>query len=165
MVLSPGSVGVLPDDHPQNLHVGGSKGSISGNWAMEEAEVLVVIGSRAVCQADCSGTGWPRVSAVVNLNADPLDVQHYNATLALPGDAALVADRLAAAMEVLPRAKGKAHRLREAAAQKAGWQALRIARCWARLARPGLAAVRDDPATGNRRGRCRVPQAGGAQVL
>ena len=79
VVLSPGSVGVLPDAHPQNLHVGGSKGSISGNWAMDEAELLVVIGSRAVCQADCSGIGWPKVRAVINLNADPLDVQHYNA--------------------------------------------------------------------------------------
>ena len=102
VVLSPGSVGVLPDGHPQNLHVGGSKGSISGNWAMEQADVLVVIGSRAVCQADCSGTGWPRVTAVINLNADPLDVQHYNATLALPGDAAVVADRLASAVAALP---------------------------------------------------------------
>ena len=62
VVLSPGSTGVLPDGHPQNLHVGGSKGSISGNFAMEEADLLVVIGSRAVCQSDCSGTGWPKVA-------------------------------------------------------------------------------------------------------
>src|SRR5262249_34951719 len=34
VVLSPGSTGVLPDHHPQNMHVGGSKGSISGNFAM-----------------------------------------------------------------------------------------------------------------------------------
>jgi 3D-(3,5/4)-trihydroxycyclohexane-1,2-dione acylhydrolase (decyclizing) len=78
--------------------VGGSKGSISGNWAMDEAEVLVVIGSRAVCQADCSGIGWPKVRAVVNINADPLDVQHYNNTIALTGDAAVVAGRLADAL-------------------------------------------------------------------
>ena len=55
VVLSPGSTGVLPDAHAQNMHVGGSKGSISGNYAMAEAELLIVIGSRAVCQADCSG--------------------------------------------------------------------------------------------------------------
>src|SRR5262249_12374321 len=35
-VLSPGSTGVLPDAHAQNMHVGGSKGSISGNFAMAE---------------------------------------------------------------------------------------------------------------------------------
>ena len=48
--------------------------------------------------------------------------------LALPGDAALVAGRLAAALEALPQAKGKADWLREAAAQKAQWQALRASR-------------------------------------
>ena len=37
VVLSPGSTGVLPDVHAQNMHVGGSKGSISGNYAMAEA--------------------------------------------------------------------------------------------------------------------------------
>ncbi len=58
VVLSPGSTGVLPDAHPQNMHVGGSKGSISGNFAMAEAELVIVIGSRAVCQADCSGIGY-----------------------------------------------------------------------------------------------------------
>ena len=55
VILSPGSTGVLPDAHAQNMHVGGSKGSISGNYAMAEAELLIIIGSRAVCQADCSG--------------------------------------------------------------------------------------------------------------
>ena len=128
VVLSPGSVGVLPDAHPQNLHVGGSKGSISGNWAMEEAELLVVIGSRAVCQADCSGIGWPKVRRVINLNADPVDVQHYNATLALPGDAAVVADRLASLLDRQERTPAKATWLAAAAAKKAEWQALRATR-------------------------------------
>ena len=128
VVLSPGSVGVLPDAHPQNLHVGGSKGSISGNWAMEEAELLVVIGSRAVCQADCSGIGWPKVRQVVNLNADPVDVQHYNATLALSGDAGVVANRLAALIEGLDRSPAKSGWLAEAAAKKAEWQAFRADR-------------------------------------
>lgn len=128
VVLSPGSVGVLPDAHPQNLHVGGSKGSMSGNWAMEEAELLVVIGSRAVCQADCSGTGWPKVRQVINLNADPVDVQHYNATLALPGDAGLVAERLAIAVTSLPQIPDKAEWLRDAAAKKAEWLTFRAAR-------------------------------------
>lgn len=128
VILSPGSVGVMPDAHPQNLYVGGSKGSISGNWAMEEAELLVVIGSRAVCQADCSGIGWPRVRQVVNLNADPVDVQHYNATMALPGDAAIVADRLASLLERMDAGPGKAAWLTEAAARKAEWHAFRAAR-------------------------------------
>ena len=63
VVLSPGSTGVLPDAHPQNMHVGGSKGSISGNFAMANAELVIVIGSRAVCQADCSGIGYKSAKA------------------------------------------------------------------------------------------------------
>src|SRR5712691_285833 len=96
LVLSPGSTGVLPDSHPQNMHVGGSKGSISGNHAMVNADLLLVIGSRAVCQADCSGIGYKKAQAVININGDLADATHYNKTLALIGDISAVAERLAA---------------------------------------------------------------------
>jgi len=94
VVLSPGASGVLPDQHPQNMHVGGSKGSISGNFAMTEATTLVVIGSRAVCQSDCSGIGYPNVTQVVNINADLIDAHHYNQTIALCGDIGAVVGQL-----------------------------------------------------------------------
>lgn len=86
VVLSPGSLGVLRDDDPRNMHVGGSKGSHSGNGAMEEADLLIAIGTRSVCQADCSGIGYPSARAVVNLNGDLADAAHYNHTVMLPGD-------------------------------------------------------------------------------
>ena len=129
VVLSPGSTGVLPDGHPQNMHVGGSKGTISGNFAMEEAELLVVVGSRAVCQSDCSGTGWPKVRHVVNVNADPEDVQHYNRTTALGGDAGAVLERL---NDVLRRehpeaSANKREWLEACAAKKTKRQAFRAA--------------------------------------
>lgn len=94
VVLSPGSTGVLPDDHPQNMHVGGSKGSISGNFAMSEAELVIFIGSRGVCQADCSGIGYPNAKAVININGDVDDVSHYANTLALHGDIGAVIGQL-----------------------------------------------------------------------
>ena len=129
VVLSPGSTGVLPDDHPQNLHVGGSKGTISGNFAMEEADLLVVVGSRAVCQSDCSGTGWPNVRHVVNVNADPEDVQHYNRTTALCGDAGAVLARLSDALRRdHPQASASKREWLEAcAAKKSEWRAFRTA--------------------------------------
>jgi 3D-(3,5/4)-trihydroxycyclohexane-1,2-dione acylhydrolase (decyclizing) len=86
VVLSPGSTGVMMDGHAQNMHVGGSKGSISGNFAMEGAELVIMIGSRGVCQADCSGIGYPNARAVVNINGDLDDLSHYANTVALPGD-------------------------------------------------------------------------------
>jgi 3D-(3,5/4)-trihydroxycyclohexane-1,2-dione acylhydrolase (decyclizing) len=108
VVLSPGSTGVLPDAHPQNMHVGGSKGSISGNFAMANAELVIVIGSRAVCQADCSGIGYKSAKHVININGDFADALHYNHTTALAGDISAVIEKL------LPHLKG-------AAANKSAW--------------------------------------------
>ena len=102
VVLSPGSTGVLPDQHPLNMHVGGSKGSISGNYAMANAELLVVIGSRAVCQSDCSGIGYEKVTDVINLNYDLIDVAHYNRTVLLPGDIGETLDKLLQIFKITP---------------------------------------------------------------
>lgn len=98
VALSPGALGVLPDAHPQNMHVGGSKGSISGNFAMSQATLLIAIGSRAVCQADCSGIGYDSAEAVININGDLGDLTHYNKTLGLPGDIGATIDGLLAAI-------------------------------------------------------------------
>jgi 3D-(3,5/4)-trihydroxycyclohexane-1,2-dione acylhydrolase (decyclizing) len=94
VVLSPGSTGVLENDAPNNMHVGGSKGSISGNFAMQNAELLIVIGSRAVCQSDCSGVGYPKVREVININGDLADVSHYNNTIGLQGDIGTILQQL-----------------------------------------------------------------------
>ncbi|MGH7101369.1 MAG: thiamine pyrophosphate-dependent enzyme [Acetobacteraceae bacterium] len=132
VVLSPNSIGVLPDRHPQNMHVGGSKGSISGNFAMEEAELLIAVGSRAVCQADCSGTGYPKVRHVININGDWSDATHYNRTTALTGDITAVVDRLLEALGNTSRdarlADASAQWLAACAARKTEWIALRAER-------------------------------------
>ncbi len=126
VVLSPGSTGVLPDAHPQNMHVGGSKGTISGNHAMENAELVVVIGSRAVCQADCSGIGYPNAKAVININGDVDDVTHYANTTHLPGDITSVIDALLEHADTLPL-EGVADSpwLAACAAKKAEWTAFK----------------------------------------
>jgi 3D-(3,5/4)-trihydroxycyclohexane-1,2-dione acylhydrolase (decyclizing) len=128
VVLSPGSTGVLPDAHAQNMHVGGSKGSISGNYAMAEAELLIVIGSRAVCQADCSGVGYKSAQAVININGDLADALHYNKTLALIGDISAVADRLAAKLEKSSTSADKKPWLKACADKKAEWAAYKLKR-------------------------------------
>jgi 3D-(3,5/4)-trihydroxycyclohexane-1,2-dione acylhydrolase (decyclizing) len=123
VILSPGSTGVLPDAHAQNMHVGGSKGSISGNYAMAEADLLIVIGSRAVCQADCSGIGFKRAQAVININGDLTDALHYNKTVALIGDVGAVTDRLAGKLEALTTNGNRGPWLKACAAKKAEWSA------------------------------------------
>ncbi|MHC1740071.1 MAG: hypothetical protein AB9897_03055 [Anaerolineaceae bacterium] len=43
---------------------------------MENADLLIAIGTRAVCQSDCSRTGYPKVQHVININADLEDAAH-----------------------------------------------------------------------------------------
>ncbi len=130
-VLSPGALGVLPDAHPGNMHVGGSKGTICGNFAMAEANLVIVVGSRAVCQADCSGTGFEKAEAVININGDRSDATHYNRTVALVGSIDAVIERLVAALQSggLPSSEDRAPWLDACAEQKARWTKLREERC------------------------------------
>jgi 3D-(3,5/4)-trihydroxycyclohexane-1,2-dione acylhydrolase (decyclizing) len=86
LVHTPIATGCIPYAHPQNMTIGGSKGSLCGNYAMENAELLIAVGTRAVCQSDCSRTGYPNVKRVININADMDDATHYTHTLALIGD-------------------------------------------------------------------------------
>jgi len=86
LVHTPIATGCIPYSDPRNMTVGGSKGSLCGNYAMENADLLIAVGTRAVCQSDCSRTGYPQVKRVININADPEDATHYNRTLALVGD-------------------------------------------------------------------------------
>ncbi|MBU3916461.1 thiamine pyrophosphate-binding protein [bacterium] len=87
-VTSPLVSGVIPFDHPRNMTVGGSKGTISGNFAMEEADLLIAVGTRFVCQSDCSRTGYPNVKQVVTINGDVDTSIHYGNNIALIGDTA-----------------------------------------------------------------------------
>jgi 3D-(3,5/4)-trihydroxycyclohexane-1,2-dione acylhydrolase (decyclizing) len=101
-VTSPLISGLVPFWHPRNMTVGGSKGSISGNFAMEAADLLIAVGSRFVCQSDCSRTGYPSVKAVININADINTALHYGRTIALVGDAAATLKRLNAKLKQQP---------------------------------------------------------------
>jgi len=94
LVHTPIATGCIPYSNPENMGVGGSKGSICGNYAMENADLLIAIGTRAVCQSDCSRTGYPHVKKVININADPDDAAHYAHTLALVGDVRSTLEKL-----------------------------------------------------------------------
>ena len=85
-VLSPLVTGVIAYDNPRNMMVGGSKGSLCGNFAMNNADLLVTVGSRAVCQSDSSRTAYPNVERVININGEADTAMHYNRTVPLIGD-------------------------------------------------------------------------------
>jgi 3D-(3,5/4)-trihydroxycyclohexane-1,2-dione acylhydrolase (decyclizing) len=128
VALSPGALGVLADEDPKNMHVGGSKGSLSGNYAMSQADLLLAVGSRAVCQADCSGLGYENTQAVINLNGDLADAFHYNRTVALTGDIGAVIDQLIAALKSAGPLAPDPVWLKECAGKKAEWLKLRAER-------------------------------------
>lgn len=128
-VIVPGAkmAGVVPYSSRRVMAVGGSKGSICGNYAMNEADLAIVIGARAVCQWDCSGTAWKKAKAVVNFNTRAVDAGHYNRSVAVLGDAKR---NLRAWIEQLRKegfAAGSAPSpwLEANAAKKAQWQAFK----------------------------------------
>ena len=148
-VLSPGALGVVPDEHPRNMGVMGSKGTLSGNYATSHADLLIVIGSRGVCQADCSGTGYASASAVININADLGDVTHYNRTVALAGDIGVVIGQLRETLQKQGGVDlGRAEAWLDAtAAKKREWQALKAERYAHPVLRdPDVGAARPDAA-------------------
>ena len=147
VALSPGSTGVLPEAHPQNMHVGGSKGSISGNYAMSEADLVVVIGSRGVCQADCSGIGYASAQAVININGDLSDLMHYNKTIGLQGDIGAVISKLLNVIKARGDINPTARQawLEACSAKKADWVAFKAERF---TAAPMLDDVWQEPVLG-----------------
>ena len=126
LVHTPIASGCVPYHHPQNMSIGGSKGSLPGNYAMENADLLVAVGTRQVCQSDCSRTGYPQVKRVINLNADVDDASHYRHTLALVGDVRCTLEKLIQAIP--PGSANKAGWLADCTARKTGWQAFKAER-------------------------------------
>ena len=108
------------------MTVGGSKGSLPGNYAMENADLLIAIGTRAVCQSDCSRTGYPNVKRIININADLEDATHYRHTLALVGDVRRTLARLN--QDHWRGAAIKLNGWKLAAAKKAEWQRFKMER-------------------------------------
>lgn len=129
-VLNPIATGAIPWSHPRCMGVGGSKGSLCGNYAMENADLLVAVGTRAVCQSDCSRTGYPRVRHVININTSVDAALHYNRTLALVGEAALTLRKLNSVLRSRNPglSKATANWLRQCNVKRTEWQAFQQAR-------------------------------------
>jgi 3D-(3,5/4)-trihydroxycyclohexane-1,2-dione acylhydrolase (decyclizing) len=125
LVHTPIATGCIPYSNPANMGVGGSKGSLSGNYAMENADLLIAVGTRAVCQSDSSRTAYPNVQAVININADFEDAVHYNRTLPLVGDIRSTLAFLNNTLEKLSKMNSKSSWREECASRKKAWQELK----------------------------------------
>jgi 3D-(3,5/4)-trihydroxycyclohexane-1,2-dione acylhydrolase (decyclizing) len=87
IVHGPQMAGTIAASHPRNMGVGGSKGSRCGNFALNEADLAIVIGARQVCQWDCSGTAWKKARCLISFNTEPYALNHYNRSLLVLGHA------------------------------------------------------------------------------
>ncbi|MBE0688208.1 MAG: thiamine pyrophosphate-binding protein [Anaerolineaceae bacterium] len=128
LVHTPIATGCIPYSHPANMGVGGSKGSLCGNYAMENTDLLIAVGTRAVCQSDSSRTAYPKVKQVININADIDDAQHYNCTLPLVGDIRSTLAHLNMALEKLGMVENKDPWLAECGARKTAWREFKAKR-------------------------------------
>jgi len=126
LVHTPIASGCIPYQHPQNMSVGGSKGTLCGNHAMENADLVIAIGTRAVCQSDCSRTGYPNVKRVININADLDDATHYGHTQALIGDVQRTLQKMNLALG--PAVAERPLWLQSCAGKKAAWQQFKAER-------------------------------------
>ncbi|GAK56922.1 hypothetical protein U27_03886 [Candidatus Vecturithrix granuli] len=130
-VHGPNVPGMLPYNDSRNMTVGGSKGSLCGNYAMEQCELLIVIGARGVCQWDSSGVAWKNVKQIININSRLEDALHYNHTLPLIGDAEVVLKQLIEkldASDISASKAGESEWLQSCAAKKQAWDQFKAER-------------------------------------
>jgi 3D-(3,5/4)-trihydroxycyclohexane-1,2-dione acylhydrolase (decyclizing) len=135
-VVSPLASGVVAYSNPRNMTVGGSKGTLCGNYAMENADLLLAIGTRFVCQSDCSRTAYLRVKQVININAEIEAAVNYNSdeqsgsSIALVGDVRLTLQRLIRELrDGPPKAEGKQSEwFSSCSAKRAEWDKFKLQR-------------------------------------
>lgn len=122
-VHGPQVPGLYPYSKERNMTVGGSKGSICGNYAMNECDLVIVIGARGVCQWDSSGTAFRKAKKMININCDYDDLGQYSNSIRIQGDAEEVLMKL---IELLKNAENKASDpewLKECKEKRAEWEA------------------------------------------
>lgn len=121
-VHGPQVPGLYPYSKERNMGVGGSKGSICGNYAMNECDLIVVIGARGVCQWDSSGTAYGKAKKIININCDYDDLAQYNNSLRIQGDAQEVLIKLIELLKQGPNKASDPKWLKECTDKRIQWE-------------------------------------------
>lgn len=86
-VLTLRGLGALPADHPQFLGMLGMHGSRAANMAVQECDLLVVVGARFDDRATGKLPEFAPFARVIHLDADACEISKLrNADIALPGN-------------------------------------------------------------------------------
>ncbi len=88
-VLTLRALGALPGNHPQFLGMLGMHGTRAANMAVQEADLLVVVGARFDDRATGKLAEFAPFARVVHLDADAYEISKLrDADIAIPGDVA-----------------------------------------------------------------------------
>lgn len=127
-VNGPQVPGLYPYTKRRNMSVGGSKGSISGNYAMNECDLMIAIGARGVCQWDCSGSAFKKAQKIININCDYDDLAQYNNSVRIQGNAEAVIRRLNELLRVNKARSTDPEWISKCVEKKAEWDSYKRAR-------------------------------------
>ena len=122
-VHGPQVPGLYPYSKERNMGVGGSKGSICGNYAMNECDLAIVIGARGVCQWDSSGTAYRKAKKMININCEYEDLAQYNNSVRIQGDAKEVLLKLTGLLKNVKDKASDPEWLKECMAKRVEWEA------------------------------------------
>ncbi len=121
VMMGPVAMDAVESSFPLNVGPAGSKGSISGNFAAENATLVINAGGRGVCQADCSGTLYRRARSFININLNAIEAQRYDG-LAVVGDAEAALREILDILKSDQPPQPDAEWLRQIADAKSRWQ-------------------------------------------
>jgi len=94
--------GALPTAHPMNIGMIGSFGHKTANKALDETDLLIIVGARAGDRAITSPGKVEKKSKTIHIDIDPAEIgKNVSATVPLVGDLYLVMEQL---LEEQPRA-------------------------------------------------------------
>ncbi|MBS1208672.1 MAG: acetolactate synthase, large subunit, biosynthetic type [Proteobacteria bacterium] len=97
-------LGAMPVDHPLSLGMLGMHGARYTNYALEEADLLIVLGARFDDRAIGNADKFCPKAAIIHIDIDPAELGKIRRPdVAIHGDVAKVLERLAASVQTNPR--------------------------------------------------------------
>ncbi|MDR1394159.1 MAG: acetolactate synthase large subunit [Bifidobacteriaceae bacterium] len=91
VVITLMSVGSIPDDHPANLGMGGMHGTVPAVAALQQADVILAIGSRFDDRLTGQLDSFAPGAKIIHADIDPAEIgKNVEVSIPIVGDAALV---------------------------------------------------------------------------
>ena len=88
-------IGVIPSRHELNLGMIGSHGSYTANYAVNNADLVIIIGARVGDRAMSSAQKIAQKSKIVHIDIDPAEIgKNIEVTIPVVGDAKFILEEL-----------------------------------------------------------------------